>query len=163
LLLATCHARASDWYAENDLVRESVEHALAIPDDERAAAMLEQSGWWMIQTMESRQISAWANRIAEPVLSRSLDRLPDPPPAGIPPRAEVLTGNASNRRWLDGAEELVAGDDGTRQAYSNLLAWVRSGSLARERRYTEAALALSTIVDRPDPSGMVLQRILPPL
>ncbi|HMG33256.1 MAG TPA: LuxR C-terminal-related transcriptional regulator [Blastocatellia bacterium] len=157
LLLATCHARASDWYAENDLVRESVEHALAIPDDERAAAMLEQSGWWMIQTMESRQISAWANRIAEPVLSRSLDRL------AIALTAEVLIGNDINRRWLDRAEELVAGDDGTRQAYSNLLAWVRSGSLARERRYTEAALALSTIVDRPDPSGMVLQRILPPL
>src|SRR5499433_2562757 len=157
LLLATCHARASDWYAENGLVRESVEHALAIPDDERAAAMLEQSGWWMIQTMESRQISAWANRIAEPVLSRSLDRL------AIALTAEVLIGNDINRRWLDRAEELVAGDHGHYQAYSNLLAWVRSCALARERRYAEAAREFSTIVDTPDTSGMVLLRSVPAL
>lgn len=156
-LLAECQARASDWHAAQGLVREAVEHALAIPDDERAAAIVEQSGWRMIQTMESRQISAWANRIAEPVLSRSLDRL------AIALTAEVLIGNAINRRWLDRAEELVARDDGPYQAYSNLLAWVRSCALARERRYAEAAREFSTIVDIPDTSGMVLLRSVPTL
>jgi LuxR family maltose regulon positive regulatory protein len=156
-MLAACHARASDWYAAYGLVREAAEHALAIPDDERAAAMLERSGWRMIQTMESRQISTWANRIAEPALSRSFDRL------AIALTAEVLIGNDINHRWLDRAEELVAGDDGTRRAHANLLAWVRSSALARERRYAEAARAFSTIVDTPDTSGIPLLRLLPPL
>jgi LuxR family maltose regulon positive regulatory protein len=156
-LLATCHARASDWYAANGLLREAVEHALAIPDDERAAAMLEQSGWRMIQTRESRQVSAWANRIAEPVLSRSLDRL------AIALTAEVLIGNDINGRWLDRAEELVAGDDLTTQAHANLLAWVRSCALARERRYADAARALSTIADTPPTSRNELLRIVAPL
>ena len=154
-LLATCHARASDWYVAHGLLREAVEHALIIPDDERAAALLEHGGWGMIETLESRQVSAWAHRIAEPALSRSLDRL------AIALIADVLIGNDINRRWLDRVEELVASDEGTRPTHANLLAWVRSCALARERRYAEATRALSTVDT--DPSGPALLRLVPAL
>src|SRR5215470_17485908 len=105
-LLATCHARASDWHADHGLLREAMEHALAIPDDERAAALLEHAGWGMIATMESRQVSTWAHRIAEPALTRSLDRL------AIALTADVLIGNDIDPRWLDRAEDVVAGGQG---------------------------------------------------
>jgi LuxR family maltose regulon positive regulatory protein len=155
-ILATCHARASDWYVAHGRLREAMEHALTIPDDERAAALLEQGGWRMIETLESRQVSAWAHRIAEPALLRSLDRL------AIALTADVLIGNDINPRWLDRAEELVAGDEGTAPAHANLLAWVRSCALARERRYAEAARAFS-IVDTSDPSGPASLRLVAPL
>jgi LuxR family maltose regulon positive regulatory protein len=156
-LVATCHARASDWYAANGLLRESMQHALSIPDDERAAAMLERSGWGLIETMESRQVSAWANRIAEPALSRNLDRLTIALTAGL------LIGDDIDRRWIDRAAGLVAGAGGTARLHANVLAWVRSSVLARERRYAEAARELATAVDVPDPSGNLLLRTLPPL
>jgi hypothetical protein len=59
--------------------------------------MLEQGGWQMIQTMEARQVSAWTNRIAEPILCRNVDRL------AIALIAEILIGNEINCRWLDRA------------------------------------------------------------
>jgi LuxR family maltose regulon positive regulatory protein len=156
-LLATVHARASDWHAEQGMLREAVEHALAIPDDERAAALLERGGWGMIQTMESRQVSTWAHRIAEPVLSRSFDRL------AIALTAEVLIGNDIDRRWLDRAEHLLAGGQNIGPARANVLAWVRSCALARERRYADAARAFATIDDTGDPSGIVLLRLVAPM
>jgi len=140
-LLATCHARASDWYAEHGLVREAMEHALAIPDDERAAALLERNGWRMIAAMESRQVSAWADRIAEPTLVRSLDRLV------IALSAHLLIGGDIDVAWIERAERLVAGENGSGRGHANAVAWARGCTLARERRYAEAARAMATMVD----------------
>ena len=156
-LLATCHARASDWYVAHGGLREAMEHALAIPDDERAAALLEHAGWGLIATLESRQVSAWAHRIAEPALTRSLDRL------AIALTAEVLIGNDIDHRWLERAEHLLAGGQWSGPARANLLAWVRGCALTRERRYVEAARAFSTIVDTNDPSSIALLRLVPPM
>jgi LuxR family maltose regulon positive regulatory protein len=157
VLHAASHARASDWYAAHGLVREGAEHALAIPDDERAATMLEQNGWTMIEAMESRQVSAWAHRIAEPVLSRNPDRL------AIALVADILIGNDINRRWLERAEELIAGAEATHRGHANLLAWMRSSALARDRRYADAARVFSTVVDTGDTGVIVLLRTLPAL
>lgn len=55
-LTATLHRRACDWYARHGFVREAIRHALAAPDDERAADLIEQ----MWPTMEERyQSAAW--------------------------------------------------------------------------------------------------------
>ena len=83
-LLVACHARASDWYAAHGLLGEAVEHAISIPDDERVAAILERDGWRMIAAMESRQVSAWANRIAEPTLFRKLPPASRRAPSRLP-------------------------------------------------------------------------------
>jgi ATP/maltotriose-dependent transcriptional regulator MalT len=141
-LLSACHARATDWYAAHGLLGEAVEHAISIPDDERLAAILERGGMRMIAAMKSRQVSAWANRIAEPTLFRKLDRLM------IALTAHHLTANEVNGQWIDRAEQLAAAEGGDGRAFANTLAWVRACALARERRYSEAAEALSSMVDR---------------
>src|SRR5262249_28767139 len=66
-------------------------------------------------------------------------------------------------RWLDRAEDVVAGGQGIGPARGNLLAWVRGCALMRERRYAEAARAFSTIDDTGDPSGIALLRLVPPM
>jgi LuxR family maltose regulon positive regulatory protein len=90
-------------------------------------------------------------------LSRSLDRL------AIALAADTLIGNDIDRRWLQRAEDLVAGDEATHRDHANLLAWVRGSALARERRYADAIRVFSTVVDTDGAGVKVRLHTVPPL
>lgn len=156
-LLAACHARASDWYAAHGLPGEAVDHALSIPDDERAAAILERDGWRMIAAMESRQVSAWANRIAEPTLFKTLNRLT------VALTAHLLIGNDINRKWIDHAQQLARAGDTDGGWFANALAWARACALARDKHYADAARSLLSMVDPGETSASGSTRTLPSL
>ena len=63
--VSALHRRASEWYAEAELVEEAIAHALAGQDMERAASLVEQHAMQMI--VHSKVVT----------LSRWLDALPD--------------------------------------------------------------------------------------
>jgi LuxR family maltose regulon positive regulatory protein len=74
-----------------------------------------------------------------------------------------MIGNDINRQWLDHAEQLAVAGDGGGRGFANALAWVRACALVRDRRYADAARALSSMVDPGETSGNASLRTLPPL
>jgi LuxR family maltose regulon positive regulatory protein len=64
-LLPELHRRASQWYEANGLIPEAVSHALASDGLERAADLIEWTGWSLLIRGEVRTLRGW------------LDRLPD--------------------------------------------------------------------------------------
>jgi LuxR family maltose regulon positive regulatory protein len=64
-LVAELHRQASRWYEQHQLFEEAVTHALAVPEVEHAARLIEQRGWSTNPLTEFQVLLGW------------LDRLPD--------------------------------------------------------------------------------------
>ncbi|HET6533378.1 MAG TPA: LuxR C-terminal-related transcriptional regulator [Actinoplanes sp.] len=69
-LVPTLHQRASDWYAEHDLVADAVRHAVAAGDFDRAASLMEGALPELRRTRQDAQLLAWMRMLPEPVLRR---------------------------------------------------------------------------------------------
>ncbi len=62
-LLPQIHRRASQWYAQNGFLAESVQQAIAAGDQERAARLLEENGCLLLMSGEVATLLGWAEAI----------------------------------------------------------------------------------------------------
>lgn len=67
--VAALHQRASEWYEQNDLPADAIQHALAAEDWERAAALIELSRPAMDTSYQSAAWLAWAKKLPEALIS----------------------------------------------------------------------------------------------
>jgi LuxR family maltose regulon positive regulatory protein len=58
-LVSTLHRRASEWYEQNGLIAEAVGHALTSGYFERAACLIQQTGWATFTRGEMTTILGW--------------------------------------------------------------------------------------------------------
>ncbi len=70
----TLHRRASTWYEQNGLLAEAIGHALTATDFERAAALIEQAAWEVLNRGEMVMLLSWLDRLPGE-LARSRPRL----------------------------------------------------------------------------------------
>jgi ATP/maltotriose-dependent transcriptional regulator MalT len=73
-LVRELHRRASGWYEQHGLVTEAVQHALAAPDIERAARLIEQHGIAVALRGQVHRVLEWLGRLPD-ALVRSHARL----------------------------------------------------------------------------------------
>ncbi|MFN2183004.1 MAG: LuxR C-terminal-related transcriptional regulator, partial [Anaerolineae bacterium] len=57
--IAGLHDRAADWYGKNGFVADAVHHALQASDHERAAEIVEENAWSMVQRAELAILRQW--------------------------------------------------------------------------------------------------------
>jgi LuxR family maltose regulon positive regulatory protein len=69
-LVANLHRRASAWYEEQGLLPESIEHALAAGDVERAAMLIEQVVEPLLMRSEVTALRRWLDALPETLLDR---------------------------------------------------------------------------------------------
>src|SRR5437764_671634 len=73
-LLPELHRRASAWYEQHEMLVEAVQHALAAPDVERAARLIEQNGISIAIRGQVHLVLGWLNALPD-ALVRSRARL----------------------------------------------------------------------------------------
>jgi LuxR family maltose regulon positive regulatory protein len=66
--VATLHRRASAWYEQAGFVAEAVQHALAAEDWERAADLIEQSGYVGIVRGQIRTVLSWLKGLPDALI-----------------------------------------------------------------------------------------------
>ena len=66
--LPDLHRRASVWYEQNGQANEAVEHALAIPDFNRAAHLIEQVGLALVLRSEVTTLLNWISPLPDEVI-----------------------------------------------------------------------------------------------
>ena len=99
------HRRASNWYEENGLVTEAVEHALAANDLERAVRLIESNAFALMDHGELAIIVKWLSALPDDLLrsrpwlcvSFAWALMHSGQPAAVEP-------------WLQGAEQASEGD-----------------------------------------------------
>jgi LuxR family maltose regulon positive regulatory protein len=64
-LVSTLHRRASQWYAQNELIPEAVSHALAAQDYGRAGHLVEQSAKRMLEQSQLAQLMRLVSRLPD--------------------------------------------------------------------------------------------------
>jgi LuxR family maltose regulon positive regulatory protein len=66
------HLRACEWYEENGLIPEAVNHALAAADFQQASELIERTAWGMLMRGEVRAVLRWLHALPDAeVRSRS--------------------------------------------------------------------------------------------
>jgi LuxR family maltose regulon positive regulatory protein len=93
---AELHRRASSWFEEAGLIDDAIHHALAVPDIERAAGLVERYSMIMMQQSKIFLFRSWLQKLPEELVQTR-------------PRlilaygwSLVLTGHVKNlERWLD--------------------------------------------------------------
>ncbi len=73
-VVCTLHSRASEWFEQNGLTTEAVDHALAAGDFERAARLIEQIGRTVLMRSDMAKPLAWLRALPDELL-RSRPRL----------------------------------------------------------------------------------------
>jgi len=68
--IAELHRRASAWYEQNGFPHQAVGHALAVPDFDLAARLIEQTGMALLVRSESAMVLKWLNRLPDDVVRR---------------------------------------------------------------------------------------------
>ncbi len=63
--VATLHRRASVWYAEQGLIEEAIEHALAAGDAREAAQLVEAQFLWAFEQEQLAQMERWLRLLPE--------------------------------------------------------------------------------------------------
>ena len=63
--VALLHQQASSWYARHDLLRDAVHHAIAAPDFEQAAQLIEQTADMLVKRGEVATLRAWLARLPQ--------------------------------------------------------------------------------------------------
>ncbi|HEX6551654.1 MAG TPA: LuxR C-terminal-related transcriptional regulator, partial [Ktedonobacteraceae bacterium] len=69
--VATLHRRASAWYAEQGLIQEAIEHALAAGDVSGAAQLVEAHFLWAFQQERLMQMERWLRLLPEDQIQSS--------------------------------------------------------------------------------------------
>lgn len=64
-LLPELHRRASLWYEQHEMLVEAVQHALAVPDVERAAYLIELRGMLYAQRGQAHLVLGWLNTLPD--------------------------------------------------------------------------------------------------
>jgi LuxR family maltose regulon positive regulatory protein len=67
-LLPELHRRASAWYEQHALLVEAVHHALAAPDVERVADLIEQHGYSLALHGQVQTMLGWFNRLPDALI-----------------------------------------------------------------------------------------------
>ena len=62
-LLPELHRRASHWYEQNGFIAESIQHAIAAGDQERAAQLIEENGCLLLMSGEVATLLNWIDAI----------------------------------------------------------------------------------------------------
>jgi LuxR family transcriptional regulator, maltose regulon positive regulatory protein len=62
-LLPDLHRRASKWYEQNGFIAESIQHAIAAGDQDRAAHLIEQNGCFLLMSGEVATVLSWTDAI----------------------------------------------------------------------------------------------------
>jgi LuxR family maltose regulon positive regulatory protein len=62
-LLPDLHRRASKWYEQNGFIAESIQHAIAAGDQDRAAQLIEQDGCFLLMSGEVATMLSWTDAI----------------------------------------------------------------------------------------------------
>jgi LuxR family transcriptional regulator, maltose regulon positive regulatory protein len=57
--VAELHRKAGTWYEQNGFVNEAIDHALAVPDFNRAATLIEQAAPALLVRSEDRTLRTW--------------------------------------------------------------------------------------------------------
>jgi LuxR family maltose regulon positive regulatory protein len=71
-LVPELHRRASEWYEENGLIPEAVNHALAASDFDQASELLERTAWAMLMRGQVTTLLRWLRALPDAsVCSRS--------------------------------------------------------------------------------------------
>ena len=70
MLLPELHHRASLWCEQHDLPDEAVTHALAVPDSERAADLIEQRVQFSTFPCQLQTLLGWLNRLPDALIRR---------------------------------------------------------------------------------------------
>ena len=63
--ITALHERASVWYEQNGLMPEAVQHALRLPDGERAAQLIQRHGLGLIVGGQTQTVLSWLNQLPE--------------------------------------------------------------------------------------------------
>jgi LuxR family maltose regulon positive regulatory protein len=63
--IAELHRRASDWFEEAGLIEDAIHHALAVPDIERAAVLVERYSMVMMQQSKIFVFRSWLQQLPE--------------------------------------------------------------------------------------------------
>ena len=62
-LLPELHRRASQWYEQNGFIAESIQHAIAAGDQDRAAQLIEENGCFLLMSGEVATLLNWTDAI----------------------------------------------------------------------------------------------------
>jgi LuxR family transcriptional regulator, maltose regulon positive regulatory protein len=62
-LVPEIHRRASEWYEQNGFLAESIQHAIAAGDQDRAAHLIEENGCLLLMSGEVATLLSWADAI----------------------------------------------------------------------------------------------------
>jgi ATP/maltotriose-dependent transcriptional regulator MalT len=112
-LLSELHRRASSWYEQHDMVIEAVQHALAAPDAEMAARLIEQHALSVAGRGQTQTVLGWLNALPDALVRAC--------PSLCIAHAVLLMlfsqqGEAAEAR-LQEAERLIQADDPDDQAH----------------------------------------------
>ena len=71
--VALLHQRASAWYAQHELIREAVHHALAAPDFAQAARLVEQAFNALVRRGEIATLQRWAAALPDELVRSNIE------------------------------------------------------------------------------------------
>ncbi|MFL5656890.1 MAG: hypothetical protein ACJ8CB_22245, partial [Ktedonobacteraceae bacterium] len=71
--VARLHQRASAWYAQHELIREAVHHALAAPDFAQAARLIEQAFNSLVRRGEIATLQRWAAALPDELVRSNIE------------------------------------------------------------------------------------------
>jgi len=132
-LVPELHRRASRWYEAGGLLPDAVSHLLAAGDTERAADLIDWTGWAMLARGEMRALLGWLDALPQDLVDAQ------PQLSVLRAWAWALTG-----RWEGVEQSLWKGDDryvpGELDALQAYLASVR-GDVSRTMALCQQALA----------------------
>jgi LuxR family maltose regulon positive regulatory protein len=66
--ISSLHARASAWFAANDLIEEAMDHAVAAGDVITAARLVERNYWQAVNQGQIARLRRWMGRLPEEVI-----------------------------------------------------------------------------------------------
>ena len=69
--IADIHRRASQWYADNGLIDEALQHALAAPDGAMAIRLVVQNRYELMNTQQLHRLDRWLQQLPEEIIAES--------------------------------------------------------------------------------------------
>jgi LuxR family maltose regulon positive regulatory protein len=144
-IVPTLHCQASAWYEQQGFVGEAISHALAAPDDERAARLIEEHGIAVIGRGQARTVLEWLNALPDELV-RARTRLCITHAAALTFTYQL---EAAEARLLDAEQSVQAHPPGEQdQAILGQIAVMRAalaripGDIARCVAFADQALEL---------------------
>jgi LuxR family maltose regulon positive regulatory protein len=119
----TVHHRAAQWYEEHGYLNEAIEHLLASGEPDRAAALIERTGYTVFQRGGLVTLSRWLERLPEETI---LERMPLLSFRAL--TSFILTQSTDAERYLQVLEQKLPPDApaAARGRLLGMKAWVAS-------------------------------------